>query len=368
MKTKDATVYNKKKIGRFILLFIVLIFMLSNSTIRDKISSLFFKADKTLETIKEIDIEALEEYELSIIDNKVIMYCNKRILQYDFNGEGQIIKEINFSNPLVTLDEANIFVTNNDMGEIQSIRNDGSVIWSKNLDKQVIYILLKENYLVLACSTEEGYQEINIISTNGELKENIIIKNGQAVSAEAYNDFSELLIATINTFEQQIVSNLIKYSKEGNLMWVETFEDEIIQDVKYLKDKSCILVTDKKIYHLNKQKELLWSRENKQDIWDIRIDNNGQMIIVLSKGNLEVMDFNGRTKYKIGLNEDFDRVEYDGEALYLQSSNTILGINENNIFLKYNCDGEIKSMVVDGENIILALDKKIRIMGMSRKK
>lgn len=367
MKTQEATEYSKKKIGRVILLFIVLILVLSNGSIRDKISNLFFKADKTLEIIKEINIEGLEEYELSVIDNKIIIYSDKRIFRYDINGEGQLIKEITFDNPIVILDEPNIYVINRDIGEIQSINIAGETKWSHTLSKTVDYAFTKENNLVITSQTGEGYQDVAMINSQGEVKDSITIKNGQAISAEAYNDFNEILIATINTLEEQIVSNLIKYSSQGDLLWVETFKGEIIQDVKYLADKSCILVTDKKIYRLSKQKELLWSRENKEDIWDIRIDNNSQMIIVLSKDNLETMDFNGRTKYKIGLSEEFDRIEYNGEILYLQNSKTILGINGTSIFMKYNYDGEILGMAVVGENIILASERKIRIMGMSRR-
>lgn len=367
MKTKDGTEYNKKKIGRVILLFIVLVILLSNGVIRDKISNLVIKDDKTLEIINEINIESFKEYQLAIVGNKIITYNKEEVWGYDFKGEGQVIKEITINNPIIILDESYIYIVNKDSGEVQALNNEGKVEWGYKFDKRLDHGFTKGNHVVIISTTEEGYQEISIINSEGKLKGNTIIKNGQAVSADIYNDYDEVLIATINTLEQQIISNIIKYSKDGGLLWVETFKDEIIQEVKYMEDKSCIVITDKKIYHLNSQKELLWSRENKDDIWDVKINNDDQLIIVLFKNYLETIDFDGRTKSKIGLDEEFDRVEYHGETIYLQNNINILGIRGNNIFLKCNYEGQISSTTTTLENIILALEGKIRIMGMVRK-
>lgn len=367
MKTKDGKEYNKKRIGRFILLFIVLVMVLSNGAIRDKVSNLLFKEGKTLEITKEMSLETLKEYQLAVIDNKIITYSQEGVWVYNFNGERQPIKEIDFSNAIITHDKANIYITNGDNGEIQVFKNDGAIIWTNKLEKKIDNVFTKNSNLALTSTTTEGYQEISMIDSQGKLIGVVVVKNGQVILVDGSNNFEELLIATIDVSEQQLVSSLVKYSREGNLIWVETFIDEIIQDVKYLEDKSCILVTDKKIYHLNKQKEVLWSRENRENIWDLEIDNESKSIILLYKSYLEIMDFNGRIKNKISLNEEFERVEHQEGTFYLHNDKSVLGITGNNKFMKYSNDGKIDDMVTTSENIILAIEGKIRIMDTVRK-
>ncbi len=366
MKTNDTTEYNKKKIGRFILLFVVLVMTLSNSTIREKIFSLVSKDDKTLQVVKEINIETLNEYQSAVMDNKVIVYNQEGIYRYDSNGDGQPIIQKNLNNSLITVDESNIYIINKDDGEIQTFRSNGDIVWSYKLNRKINQGFIKSNHLVLISMTTEGYQHINIINFQGELKQNIVIKDGQAVLADIFRDGDEVIIGTINNIEQQIISNLTKYSKDGELLWVETFEDEIIQEVKYLQDRSCILVTDKKIYHLSKQKELLWSRKNNEDIWDIKINDDDHIIAVLFKSYLEIIDFSGRTKNKIALNEEFDKIKYDKNIIYLHNNKSILGIMEKSKFLKYKDNDEIKSIDVTTENIIIKLNNKIKIMDIVR--
>ena len=45
-------------------------------------------------------------------------------------------------------------------------------------------------------------------------------------------------------------------------------------------------------------------------IWDVKIDNDNQLVIVLFKNFLEAIDFDGRTKNKIGLDEEFDPYDF----------------------------------------------------------
>ena len=366
MKTNDTTEYNKKKIGRFILLFIVLVMVLSNSTIREKIFNLVSKDDRTLQVIKEINIETLNEYQLAVIDNKIIIYSQEGLYRYDFNGNGQPIIQKNLNNSIITVDESNIYIISKDDGQIQTFKSNGDIVWNYNLNRKIDHGFIEGNHLLLISMTTEGYQHITIIDFQGDLKQNIVIKEGQAVLADIFKGGDEVIVGTINNIEQQIISNLIKYSKEGELLWVETFENEIIQKVKYLQDRSCILVTDKKIYHLSKQKELLWSRKNNEDIWDIKINDDNQTIVVLFRNHLEIIDLSGRTKNKIALNEEFDKIKYDKNIIYLHNNKSILGIMEKSKFLKYKDNNEIKSIDVTTENIIIKLNNKIKIMDIVR--
>ncbi len=371
MITEERQNVKKKKIGRFIVLFILIIMIFSNAAIRDKIYSLLYKQNRTLNLVKEVNIGIFEDYQANVIDNKLLIYNNKVISAYDFEGNFHAIKEISYEKPIVHIGTNNIYVCNKGNSKISALDSNGDELWTYEVDQSISYITEKDKHLIVFLKDDKNIEWVNILDVKGNVVAKGNVADGKIISTDICKDEKDFVLGTINTSNEGMFSHLIKYSATNGIMWQEIIEDEIIESIDILINNSNLVVTDSKIYLLSEKKALLWSREISETICDMKIDRQEKKIFILlgeKKCFLEIIDFNGRTINKIELDKSYDNINYYRGDVFLSNDNSIIAIKGNTKFLSFKSNDSIKGILVTQEYIILLQDEKIKFMKITSSK
>lgn len=347
------------------MIFIALILIFSNSTVKSKIQNLINREEKSLDLLKEIEIDLSENYEVNNLDNQLILYDGKEIAFYDLEGTKKSVKELSGSELITKISDKEIFIADKKDTKLTAITMEGSILWQNELDKEIDEMFLRGQHLIVFTHNLQDSNYIYIFDLKGnQLVEKEVI-DGQAITTNVFKNKQGYVIGKFNLQDKELVSNLAKYSINGSLLWSQNFQNEIIQDVKITNDNTMIITTDKKIYHMTSQKELLWSRGINGQIWDIGLDNEGNRLVLLmgeTKENLEIIGVNGRTINKMKVENIYNKIKLYNKTIILFSDEGLLGLRENKKNFKYNSQGEIKDILLSNESIFVIMNDNIKIM------
>ncbi|WP_202710804.1 DUF5711 family protein [Sporosalibacterium faouarense] len=364
MRESEREEVQKKKIGRVILVFIALLVIISNGSIRSKLKEFISNNNGELESKMQIEVNLTQNADMDILNDKVVLVNDTTISTYDLDGDAKNIAQIDNSS-IVKIKNEKIYTVNKANGRIKVFDIDGELIWEYELNKSINNIKVGDSLLTVISTSENGNSILDIFNNSGKhlIKEQA--ENGQVVSVDFLNETNEYLTSIIKVDESSLISSLSKHSLSGEMVWEDSFEDEIIQEVVATNKGTIILITDKKIYCITKNKELLWNRSIDGDIWDVAVDTEQGKIIVLTGGNkgyLESIDFDGRTEYRIKVNTEYSKIKIAGKNILLYGGDKIIGISSGDQYMEHNFSGDIKDIELSNKYIYVLLQDKIKIM------
>lgn len=370
MRQEERQVLKKKKIGRFIFVFIALIVIFSSSFVKTKIQGFFSEENKDIVLLNEIKVSLSGDYIFSGFKNNLLFFNNNKVSSYDFEGNRKDIKQFDYSNPFAFIEGQYIYTGDKANGKVVAVRSDGTQLWSFDLGKGIDEALFEGNALIILTDINTKNGKLHIFDRNGNYLVEKEIKGGQVLCVEMSMNMKEFIVATINLIDEELVSTLSMMSLSGDLIWSEKFQNEIIHEIATTKDNNIIVVTDKKIYSITDKKDLVWSKNIDGELRDIKIDNTLDNIVVLTGGNngyLEVINTNGRTEYKEKVDSYYEKVKLYDRKILLVGENKILGFNQGDEFLRYISNEDLKGIYVVNDKVCVLIDDKIKIMKMVSK-
>lgn len=363
----DTKINNKGKIlAVVILLFIVLITLFSNSEFIDKLKAVFNNKNMILTKEENVDIILQDENLYKVYDSYIVVQQEKNLNCYDLKGNIVWSHNILIENPLIYLGDDNIVIGNKEKGLIYAIGLNNEELWKFDCKQPIEYIYGQSDRVVIFTVFSEKLNQAMILDNNGQLLVNITIENEAIL---LYNISNNKDYFAITTMDLGNMSNKMKlYSSDGYLIWDRLFENQFINSIDFIKKDGLLVTTDQKVLFFDYKNQLIWKRDIGGLLKYILIDSHMNNIYVLyhDKGNyLEVIDFHGRTKEKISLDGDYDKICVNNTSnVFLGGEKDILGLHNNIVFLKYHSDIEINDFALSNKKLIIVTPKGIDIMEM----
>ncbi|RKD32063.1 DUF5711 family protein [Thermohalobacter berrensis] len=364
MTRKNNDNKNKIKVGRFILLFIMLILLFSNDIFKEKIHGIFETEKTTLKVNSKKNISLENNSKVKIYGDRFIIYRKNKLICYDMKGIKMWDKTIKYNNPLIYFGEKRLYIADSTMGNVLALNSNGKELWNYSFKLTVEQILEKKGFLLAFTKAGEELDGINVLNSDGKLVSNIIIEKGKILYGNINDNKKNIAITTLSTEEGQLESYLMLYSFIGKEIWEKKFENQILQNVEFIDEDTIVLVSDEEVACV-KEKKLLWARDLEGTLLDIVIDKKDKRIMFLWEEDgkyFETVSFKGRTLEKKRVDKEYEYLYYNNGETFLIGEKKIKGIKKGKAFLNFNSDEEIKYFGFIEDKAVIFTQNNVKIM------
>lgn len=359
-KRKSKRKRKKGNVGRFIVLFIIIGTFLSSTTLKEKLMEILDKSQRTINVVDEKSIPWPMEGEIKIVSDNIIEYRDKELTCYDNEGNTLWNKSILLEKPLVYIGNQMIYLGNRTSGEITAIDYNGQIVWKYNLSQTITYIFEQKDEVFVLTNQNDNSERVSILDNKGKLLVDEVMNTGRLIYGNISENKKNFVIVTLDVLNNAFESKLMLFSKNGNLLWERSFENQIVKYVEFV-DNELFVLSDDKMSMIDEDGKLLWSRDIVGEIRDVAVGNDKKSILLLSNnGNdfLETILANGRTKEKIEVQGNHYEIYIENKNIFLVGYNEILGIRETYEFLKYTTRGDIKEFgIIDDKIVFFTFDE-----------
>jgi len=366
LKTKETDETKRKKIGWIIVLFIVMAVAFSSNTLKEKVQNIISSENKTLKAISQKAFSWPDSEQIKVYnENRILQYINGQIISTNFEGIKMWNKSIIYEDPLVYFGIKYIYIADTISGEIIGLNQDGEEIWRKDIGIPIKQILEDSGYLMTFSKVDKETSQIDIFNQDGEQISSIMEKGGSLIGGGISTDRKKIALVLLDISKGLIESKLNLYSIEGKLIHQEVFKDQIVGNIRFVENSNLILFSDKKVFVLSKNKDLLWSRDVEGSLKGLTIDEKKELIYILhghGSGYLESISFDGRTQDKIELSKKYHKVQLNKDQIFLLGERHISAFDKGNEFLEYTDEEEIKKLEIINGDLIMFTSVELKIM------
>lgn len=359
------------KLVWIIILFFIIGLMFLAKPLRNRVEDLFKQTEKSLELVQTINSSWDKRGYVRSYEGSIINFDGKSIVAYDINGDKLWSKSVNFEEPLIYLGENRIFIGDKNEGQIVALNIKGEEEWTYRARKPIDKFVEKNGQLIIYTKAGEEIDQINILNEEGKLLANTIIDKGRLLSSNISSDQEKFVLVSLEFSGDSLQSSILLYTIEGKLLWKKEFTDLLILDADFMNDDTLLAVSDSKLISLNIESELLWSRDIKGRLKDLKLDHKRKEIFILYGEKIdciEVIEPNGKTKSKLELDSYYNNIYTNKSNIYLTGENRLIGISGNEVFLEYISDNAIENLEFHKENFLLFTKENLLIGKLSNRK
>lgn len=324
---------NHKGFKIFIIIFLLSSFFLLREGNQNKLINLFgsiVKSEKVLtlnSTFKhDGDIE-----EINLYDDNIVKWSHNKISFLKADGSIILEKQFNFQDPGIYYGENNIYVTDKSTGDIYTFNRKGDTIDKIKLDKEIFNINESYNNLIYHIKNN-NIESLSIYNQGKVLIGNHSYENKNILTSTTNEDGTINTISLLNLEDGIVKSRIESYKDDNSKLNSLDLEGEIVVFLKHTKDNNLIALTDRSLYRI-KNGKIMWKKQYNL-IKDIYISNDN--VFLLYSNYLETIDYEGRTKNKIGFNEEYNKILPLNNDMVLYNDNSIVVINGEEEILKHN--------------------------------
>lgn len=360
-----------KKILWLVVIFIIIGFMFFNKSFNSKIENLFKQTEKSLELVRTIDIHHTEYSKIKSYGDIIINYDNEIITAYSLTGDKLWSKSIELEVPVINLGENGIYIGDKSTGDIVSYDLNGEMKWTYGVRQSIDKIVEKNGLLIIYTKVSENIDQINILDEEGKLLANTVVDSGRLLSSNVSLDKKMFNIVSIDYSDSNLQSSISLYTIEGRLLWKKDFNDLIVLSGEFLDNGNILTISDNKLIDLNIDGELLWRKDIKGRLKDIILETKNKEVYLLygeDKDYIEVLGVDGKTKNKLELDNYYDSIYKNNRNIFLTGEQRLVGINGDNIFLKYTGEDKIEDLMFGEGNILLLTKKGLAIGKLTSQK
>lgn len=351
------------KIFFIILILIIFLIVLFHNSILQILEINLLKKDN-FKPINSINLNLQEKFNISIINENIIISDNKHISSIDNKGNILWNKDID-SSFFSKLGQDIIYLSDKAYGSVTALDYSGSEIWSINIDKVIKNIFVQNEILIIYTNNEENLDEIILINNSGEVVSDIILDKGTFISGYLSNDSKNIAITALQISNGSIESSILFYDINGDLIWKSVYNDEIVQKITFIDNFTTLSVSDEKI-RLLKNNTLMWSNNLNKTFRDILIYNN--KIYILTEGRVQLLDYNGKISLNKNIDKDFYKLYIYDDNLFILGKNNIktIDMNGRNVS-EYISKEPIKKMMINNEEFIIIKENELIINKYNKK-
>lgn len=361
MERYSGQAVKKKKIGRFIFLFIILGIIISSNPFKHKMVGFFDKGDKTFEVISEKDITYKQNESIFINRNRFIKYSDSKIISYTIEGIEEWNRSISYKEPIIYLGKQNTYIADSQSGQVVVFDKEGKELWAYNPKQSIDYIIERNDNLILFMKAGDSLEQINILDKQGQLLSNTVINDGKIINVTISDNEKHFILTVLATTNNSIKSKIMYYSINGELIWQEIFNNQIIGFVDFTDNNNLVVVSDKRVSFYNTDKKLLWSRDIEGSLIDVKVDKDSIFLLTNKVENmLEIIKLNGKTRDKFEFTEEIERIYMDRGRIYLVGDKDVIGIEGERTNLKYVNGEAIKGFSISNNYAFIFTQDKLK--------
>lgn len=320
-----------------------------------------FKSNSIKELSEVETIERMDYNKFKIYDDRLILYNDTDGVIYLKNDEilpitaGIADKEIIFG-------ENNIYVIDKVVNIVKILDLDGAEVNTLFLAKTLFKLKEENNKLLMHYKDPEG-ESIEIMNLEGVVENENKVDRGNILTIDLNEKASNYIISVLDTTKGDIVSTVSYYNMKNDKLWSLDIKNEIVMRVHTVGSEN-IICTDENIHLVNNRK-IVWSKKI-DDIDSLEVYNS--KIYLLYNKTIEIVNLEGKTEYKLGLERDYEDMIYTNDTLILFGDRNILGIKNGEKILEQINDNKIVDMEYNKDNIIIVNIDNIKYYQLKNKK
>lgn len=345
---------NRKFIGVFAILFIIVIFLL-----------VFFSFEgnqkKFVELLDKLDNTEKEVIEVKNISGSNFQYINGRL--FTFNGEKLTSMDMEENllwqktflvpNLIFTNNTSKMCVYNKEVGEVYVYNTNGETLFELKLDKEIFLVRLFEKGLSIH-SKDESKDQITFYDYDGEIIKDLNYNDTFLVNYYMERDYiytSEIIYKT-NGFQ----SNFIKLENDNKSVELDLENqipirrEKIGSNFTYLTDEGVIFTKGDKI---------IW-KKNYPIIKDLLVD--GEEVYVLYGDNFEVLNKSGEQLQKFTLALNYNKIYQHGKYIILVGDKDIILYRHREEVAKFYFLRKIKDINSQFNDLVLTLEDGVSVL------
>jgi len=360
-----------KKVLWLVIMIIIIGFMFFNKSLNVKVENLFKQTEKSLELVRTINIPHTEDNKTKSYGDSIINYDNETITAYNLTGDKLWSKSVEFEAPIIHLGENRIYTGDKNTGDIIAYDSDGGKQWTYGVRQSIDKFVEKSGLLIVYTKAGEKIDQINILDENGKLLANTVVDKGRLLSSSVSSDKKMFTLVSIDYSDINLQSSILLYTIEGRLLWKKDFNDFVILSGEFLDNGDILVISDNKLISLNIDGELLWRKDIKGRLKDITLDNKHKEVCILygeDKDYIEVLELDGKTKNKLELDNYYESIYKNNRYIFLTGEQRLVGINGDNIFLKYTGKDKIEDLMFGEGNIFLLTKEGLAVGKLTSQK
>ena len=351
----------KKDRSGFKIFILILFFALAVFFGKGYIDKLLIsKVNKTLQIAHKIP--ANDDTVVKFYENVFIKYDNNTIVGINKDGTTSWEREVTFDKPIVCLGDKVIFLCEGTTGDIYFIDQGGNSTKHIQLNKPIDKVIEKDDNIYVL-GKEEGSDSLTILDENGGLMSTILTPD--TILNFAFSKENEkTVISTINIGEDNIISKLNVFNKNGEILGDMKFSDEIITFIEFIDGNNVILLTDKGLYGI-KDSKILWKKDYSSTS-DIYINKEEQKIYLLVENTLELISYDGQEEETTELKGNYSSIYPYQKGIFVIGDKEVIGLEKGVEYLRYTLEEQGK-VTVDNSNIIQITSDKINVIKNKKK-
>ena len=237
-----------------------------------------------------IKIENID-YSNGYIDkyNDELLYINNQTIK-TYNNKGNVLWEYKLESnfkPDVYINDKYMIICNKQKSSIY-LFNKYNELFNKKINGKIVDIFLDEyGNFVVEHITSNYNKKLSLYDKNGNLKEEITLKNESIIDIKLLNKATEIIVVTAST-QGITINSTINYidlkDKTSKLKKVNELDNEIVLKCNLINNE-LIMITDKRLINysidLNKVKKL--TNYEEKNIKNIKVNSNYFATINLNK-------------------------------------------------------------------------------------
>lgn len=363
---------NKRKV-LLILMIMAIILTLMNPKSVEYLKAKAGYEKETLSVIKEIEKSRSSQIIYEKLDNGLIQYL-EGILMY-YNSEGEQLWSINLgiNRPIIKTNTNSVYVINERANQIIRINKEGEQVYKITLDKPYMNgNICNDNYMIIYHKADGPIKYLTILNDEGKKVGEITLGEGEITNMTISKVQDRIAISTLGTNDAGLENNTLIYDLNGNLLGVEILENNIVFNLFYNEKGNLIVIDEKNLFSINKNKELNWKTSfnepitlmdtaNKDFITLYGEGNRKNSIIYSPSGNkLKTLSQEGKLIAETKIKEDILGLDSYKNNLLAYSLRTILIYDkEGNVRLEYPYSSDIlKSFMLTDHHLVVITKEK----------
>lgn len=346
---------NHKGFKIFIIIFIIGTLFLFKKENQEKIIGIINSITNKEKTLILIDsFPSGDIVDINLYDDTIVKWTDNKLSFLNIDGTKIIDKEFNFTEPDIFFGENIIYPMDKATGDIYYLNRKGETIDRLEMDKG-IFNFEEINQNVIYHGKSPNVEDLNILDKNRIQIGHYSYETENILRYSTNKEGTKNVLALMDINQGFIKSRIDYYGENNEKLNEIEIDGEIVVYLGFTPKDEIIVLTDSGI-HFIKDEEVLWKKDLNL-IKDIYLNEKG--IHILYSNYLEVIDFEGNTKEKIGFMEEYKKmIAFKNNTLVYGNNNMVLVQGEKEIMKE---EIEIIDIYTSKNNILIWSPEELNI-------
>ena len=346
---------NNKAFKIFIIIFIILSMFLFQGGNGEKLMGIINsignkgKALTLIESFPRGDL-----LDVNIYDNTIVKWQRNKLSFLNIDGEKIVDKDFNFDDPDIYFGEDMIYPMDKSTGHIYYLDKKGETIDRLELDRQIFNFQAIDGNVIYH-EKSSNVENINILNKDKVKIGNYSYEGENVLTYATNKKATKNALALIDINQEPIKTRIDLYGKKDEILYSVDIDGEVVVYLTFTSKDEIVALTDSGI-HFIKNGEKIWTKDLSL-IKDIYV--NEEAIYVLYSNYLELIDFKGNTKEKIGFIEEYKKILPFRNDIIIYGSGHMVMVQGKREVLKQEM--EIENLYTSKEKILILGPEELKI-------